>query len=950
MKLLITIILCTLCSAYRTFPPANLHIGGFSIALWNNTGAIAAINKSIPANGTFTTYNNFSFVPLETPHPFCNNIGDMTIRIRPTTASNGWTYLTSASANVGDIAPIIHSNDPKVIKAYNVTTFLTRTPDINGQKHDPFYNNISPLQVIRSYEISADAIGFIIRFNITNTIQNDIEIGSLGFAMPCAGPQPDIEQAVWNDPHIGLDHGWVEWTRIVVDEQVMLAFPIMQKGSTKTHFEAWRPIMENTCGNSVWEYNVHSLAWAYDWNTSTQWPYLYMSAALNQTNMWPNPKTPWPAWHLHDTVPITNKTNWNKPTSDIIKSHETKSYAIKFQLAEKGPRTRDQTLLNNNKVTFHAVPGYVLSSEMKTARLFINTSNNVKISNVTSNNLNVLTATLFTNNTINLSPKNGGRASIIIAFSDASVTSAHYAVINTSFKHIKDTLGLFWEHTAWLPRNFIDPFGRSASMMPYDRENKQYVFDDSRAYDVGLSDDAGGASPLGYAMKVGHGLPIQTQVNLLDEFINCTLYGYKYDTAKPPYKSLQIRYDDIYNKNDADGIRMTIYYYNNASNASNSTSGHFSYNYTEANKCNLYGKEDGPSWCMSESSANATYRVFNYPHHTASYYNMYRIARYHSNIKTYYDWSWYLQRAANTTIKFGIPSTGVMDGTVFREVLRSLKEEAIDDPNTWNYYINIIEKNMLHRAQIFYSEPYPYGSEFAFDTTGQEEVVVWLMYFANGTYQSNDTYMLAAKKTVDHVLSYMKSSGTWAYHGGSRSWGDLGNNGKWMVSSGTACNFETRGNMHYRSGLNMIPLIEWYRSNPDDFFLLEISMGAQAGQLVNIEPGSGAPSMMLHMLPHILDYDPHSGDFGLGFFGHTLETGAYYVNHPSYGNLCYQCEIIADSNSIITFEIMDSYHIRVFIEPLAMYIRLDTGTIHSISMNVNAKTVTVNMDIDSAPT
>lgn len=91
----------------------------------------------------------------------------------------------------------------------------------------------------------------------------------------------------------------------------------------------------------------------------------------------------------------------------------------------------------------------------------------------------------------------------------------------------------------------------------------------------------------------------------------------------------------------------------------------------------------------------------------------------------------------------------------------------------------------------------PYGSEFGFDTTGQEEVVVWNLYYGN---------MTAARKTVDHILSYMRSSPTWAYHGGARSWGDAGNNAKWLGAFGTG--FDDRGQMHYRSGLNMIPLIE----------------------------------------------------------------------------------------------------------------------------------------------
>ena len=123
------------------------------------------------------------------------------------------------------------------------------------------------------------------------------------------------------------------------------------------------------------------------------------------------------------------------------------------------------------------------------------------------------------------------------------------------------------------------------------------------------------------------------------------------------------------------------------------------------------------------------------------------------------------------------------------------------------------------------SQPYPYGSEFAFDTMGQEAVVVWLLHFAIGT----NTFANDAKRTVDHILSYMRSSPTWAYNGGSRSWGDLGNNGKWQVTTGA--NYETRGNFHYRSGLNAIPLLEWYRGHPDDVFLLEPALGAVAGQV-----------------------------------------------------------------------------------------------------------------------
>ena len=75
---------------------------------------------------------------------------------------------------------------------------------------------------------------------------------------------------------------------------------------------------------------------------------------------------------------------------------------------------------------------------------------------------------------------------------------------------------------------------------------------------------------------------------------------------------------------------------------------------------------------------------------------------------------------------------------------------------------------------------------------------MWNLYFGNES---------VAKKTVDHVLSYMRNSPTWAYHGGARSWGDVGNNGKYLATFGTGA--ADRGQMHYRSGLNMIPLSEF---------------------------------------------------------------------------------------------------------------------------------------------
>lgn len=70
----------------------------------------------------------------------------------------------------------------------------------------------------------------------------------------------------------------------------------------------------------------------------------------------------------------------------------------------------------------------------------------------------------------------------------------------------------------------------------------------------------------------------------------------------------------------------------------------------------------------------------------------------------------------------------------------------------------------------------PRSSEFNYDSTGQEEVYIWLSYFG---------YQDGANRTLQSILGYMRSIPNWAWNGGARSIGDLGNNGKWFINRGT---------------------------------------------------------------------------------------------------------------------------------------------------------------------
>ena len=250
-------------------------------------------------------------------------------------------------------------------------------------------------------------------------------------------------------------------------------------------------------------------------------------------------------------------------------------------------------------------------------------------------------------------------------------------------------------------------------------------------------------------------------------------------------------------------------------------------------------------------------------------------------------------------------------------------------------------KGEKSRADYFKTAPFPYGSEFAYDTTGQEEVVVWQLFF---------DYDTDAARTIDHILQYMRGIPNWAYNGGAVA-GDVANGGKWLVSAGTGRG--DLGKMHYRAGLNQIPLSEWYRRHPDDLQTLEIAVGAMSGQLGNID-STGAPSIYFHAYPHILEHDAYSGDYGLGFFGSSLESSSYFVAHPTRGPLCYLCDVSpASTNSsagtlyphppdmAYTIAPKDAYRQRVYLEPIGTYIQLDAGVIDHLEFRPSECSISV---------
>jgi hypothetical protein len=246
-----------------------------------------------------------------------------------------------------------------------------------------------------------------------------------------------------------------------------------------------------------------------------------------------------------------------------------------------------------------------------------------------------------------------------------------------------------------------------------------------------------------------------------------------------------------------------------------------------------------------------------------------------------------------------------MDGTNFRTILYALQDEGLEKEaadvieimknrtltgvhNQCRYYVvnNVIHDlgNDKPGCHWYLAEnvtsPWANqsglpgaGSEFAWDTTGQEEAYIWGVYF-------NATEL--ATSSLNQILAYTPLVSNFAWHGSAYGFGDFSNNG-WLSRSGE------RVLQHYRSGLNSIPTTEAFLADPTDLYLLRLAAGSISGVLTNID-SDGAPGMAYHGDPAMMAWDPASGDHGLAFYGHSHNTQSFYVKHPDFGPLCYFCD------------------------------------------------------------
>jgi hypothetical protein len=722
-----------------------------------------------------------------------------------------------------------------------------------------------PLQITRTWALDDGKL--VLKFELTNKTNEPVEIGALGIPM------------IFNNYITGRSLEDAHEICSFSDPAICMdagyiqvtrldghgpALVVVPEG--KTPFEAYNPLLKDRTERS------QTFEGFYEWTVHS------LAYAENE---WKNAQP------------------WNPPTSKTLVPGATTVFGVKFLVAPE-IRAIEKTLAENNRPVAEGIPGYILPMDMA-ARLFLKYSQGVKSVKVEPEG-----AISFSKNfpakhgwlDYTLHGKKWGRARLALTYDDGLVQTISYDVIKPEAEAVAD-LGHFLFTKQWF-NDPNDPFHRSPSVMTYDRAHNRIVTQDVRVWIAGLEDEGGAGSWLAAAMKE-FGQPKKEEVEKFQQFVDGVLWG------GIQYKDGPLKY----------GVRKSLFYY-------------------DTNAFPDYYNPEIPyggwtSW--NKKDAENIGRAYNYPHVVAAYWSMYRLARNYDGLVTNHPWDWYLDHAFET-MKFltgrnadgrynvGYINTGLMEGDIFLMLLKDLKREG------WTEKAAELETAMKARADRWDHEAFPFGSEMAWDSTGQEEVFAWCNYFG---------FADKAQVTLNSILGYMPTIPNWGYNGNARRY--------WDFYYGAAPGGQLERQIHhYGSGINAIPVLTDYREHPDDYYLLNVGYGGTLGPLSNIDQ-DGFAAAAFHSSPSLMKWDAYSGDYGPNFFGHAVDTATYVINHPEFGWQAFGGNVQVSGNQV-KVQPLDSFRKRIYIAPLGLWLTLDSGTFDSVE--VNTKTHAVRVGLSSA--
>jgi len=417
------------------------------------------------------------------------HLGDINLRIRE---GNGkWKGYSTAHKRM-KVIPLQTSGN--ILAAADLSNTLPKDIPVNVQRY---------------YEL--DAGDLVMRFRITNTQSQSIEIGALGVPMVfnniLEGNSLDEAHAknVFFDPYIGKDAGYLEVKRLSGNGPTLLVLP-----KENMAFEAYRPLLDELTPRSTVFEGFH------------EW--MAYSKAYSELE-WKGIR------------------QWNEPSSLVLSPNESKDFALKIVLSD-GIKDIPKTLVKEERPVATAIPGYILPTDVN-GQLFLNYPVDIDKINIEPKGALIVTKNgqIAANlKKYRVQGKKWGDARITIIYKDGLEQSIHYKVIKSETEVVKD-FGHFLTTEQWFD-DATDIFGRSPSVITYDYEKQEQVRQDGRAWIGGLSDEGGAGSWLGAIMKQLI-QPDKAEIDKLQRFVEETLWGGIQQSEGP----------DMY------GVKKSLFYY-----------------------------------------------------------------------------------------------------------------------------------------------------------------------------------------------------------------------------------------------------------------------------------------------------------------------------------------------------------------------------------------------------
>lgn len=728
-----------------------------------------------------------------------------------------------------------------------------------------------PLRIERRWVNEGGVLA--LRFTLANTNSAPVEIGGLGMPMVFDNIILDRDldsahaQASFVDPYIGRDAGYLQVTRLNGEGPALLVLP--EKG---TPLEAYRPVLQQSWapkGDIFTDKSPRTQVSEgfYDWTVASKGFAEKEWAKAGQ--------------------------QWNEPTSITLAPGESRTIGLRFVTAPS-IRAIEDTLVAQKRPVAVGIPGYVVPTD-QTASLFLKTPS--KVAKIESFPEGSLTATSEKSGNgwarYQIKASGWGQARLTVTYADGQKQTVSY-YITKPLEQVMADIGHFTTTDQWFEGKG-DPFHRSPAILSYDREDNKILTQDGRVWVSGMSDEGGAGSWVAAMMKQLDN-PNPEEVAKLERLVNETVLG-----------TLQVK-----DGPQAGAVKKSIFYYDPVEFP----------NYYDP-------KINWKNWtAWSKKDAGDLGRSYNYPHVAIGHWVLYRLARDNAGLVKQHDWKFYLEWAYRTTVAMMRDAPyyaefGQMEGDVFVDILKDLKREGMTAEATE------MEGLMKKRADHWRSMKYPFGSEMAWDSTGQPEVYAWMRYFG---------FQPQADVTREVILGYDPTIPSWGYNGNARRYWDF-------LYGGKVSRIE-RQIHHYGSALNAVPLFDAYRQNPTDLHLLRVAYGGMMGGITNIDQ-KGFGSAAFHSWPDMMKWDAITGDYGMGFYGHAITAASYMVNDPQFGWIGFGGDLTT-KGSTVSLAPKDGARRRLFVAPAGLWITLEAGRIQSADYDSKTGKVVLTLDPASA--